>query len=348
MSAETATWLNTNTLIGFTDKRGTAWHYREELQGEQNNHYAGAIPVQDVRDRLFHWKPVEGDVTTTFVTASGVTTITDPTRKTIVRPDTNTVLYVPKKGFTIHDYDTWLIRTVETITDTATGSDDESLQVGSAGLLKGGAVAWVQFELPETVKTPEGVDFRPFITAATSLDGSLSSTYNTGAQVVVCDNTLSAALGDVNAKQIKIKHSTNSIGRLAEVRAALGLIHNVADTFAAQVATLCSTEVNDKAWAAFLAAHVGVPAEDASERSKTIARNKWDALRALYNNDERVAPWKGTAFGVLQAVNTYTHHVQTVRGASRQERNAERSVTGKVDALDALTLETLNKVLASV
>ena len=30
MSSETSIWLDTNTLIGFTDKRGHAWHWRAE------------------------------------------------------------------------------------------------------------------------------------------------------------------------------------------------------------------------------------------------------------------------------------------------------------------------------
>jgi hypothetical protein len=32
-------------LIGFTDKRGHAWHYRPEEQGDEPNHYPGAIPL---------------------------------------------------------------------------------------------------------------------------------------------------------------------------------------------------------------------------------------------------------------------------------------------------------------
>ena len=35
MSKESLTWLNTNTLIGFTDKRGNAWHWRAEEQGRR-------------------------------------------------------------------------------------------------------------------------------------------------------------------------------------------------------------------------------------------------------------------------------------------------------------------------
>ena len=29
MSKETSEWLNQNCLIGFTNQRGTAWHYKE-------------------------------------------------------------------------------------------------------------------------------------------------------------------------------------------------------------------------------------------------------------------------------------------------------------------------------
>ena len=48
MSAETSTWLNTQTLIGFTDQRGHAWHYRADDQGDEPNHYPSAVPVADV------------------------------------------------------------------------------------------------------------------------------------------------------------------------------------------------------------------------------------------------------------------------------------------------------------
>jgi hypothetical protein len=55
MSKETLQHLNANTLIGFTDKRGHAWHYRADEQGAEPNHYPGAIPLEDVQRRLFGW-----------------------------------------------------------------------------------------------------------------------------------------------------------------------------------------------------------------------------------------------------------------------------------------------------
>ncbi|HHT13129.1 MAG TPA: DUF932 domain-containing protein [Propionibacterium sp.] len=57
--------------------------------------------------------------------------------------------------------------------------DDDDLQVGSAGLLRGGAQGWVQIEA-EATQMVEGVEHRPFLTAATSMDGSLATTYGVG------------------------------------------------------------------------------------------------------------------------------------------------------------------------
>jgi phage/plasmid-like protein (TIGR03299 family) len=196
----------------------------------------------------------------------------------------------------------------------------------------------------EETQQVEGFDFRPFFTAATSLDGSLSSTYQDGVQAVVCDNTLSAALGE-RTNRVKIKHSRKSLGRIGEVRDALGIVLQTSKAFEQQVRTLIATEVTDKAWAAFLDAHVELPEKPG--RGRTLAETKREQLSALYRHDDRVAPWAGTAFGVLQAVNTFTHHVGTVRGATRQQRNAERAVLGGIDALDLATVETLQRVLAS-
>lgn len=352
MSQETLNWLNSNALIGYTAERGQAWHYRQGMQGAESNHYEGAIPTDDVHRRLFGWEHAEADVSATYLGASDFHTITAPDRKAIIRPagtfgpdDQGEILGLFKSGYQVHPFGEWLVENVETILDA-------DLHIGSAGLLKGGAVAWVQVELADTISTPEGVDFRPFLTAATSVDGSLSSTYQTGAQVVVCDNTLAAALGNRDGARVKVKHSRNSLGRVGEVREALGIVHEAADTFAASVAELCATTVTDRQWAAFLDAHAPLPEVTSAptrgqKRAQTQADAKRDELNRLWRNDLRVAPWTGTAFGVVQAVNTYTHHVQTVRNVTRAERNALNTVEGKWAALDTDTLATLHRVLVT-
>jgi phage/plasmid-like protein (TIGR03299 family) len=349
MSQETSTWLNRNTLIGFTDKRGHAWHYRAADQGEEPNHYPGPVPVADVKRRLFAWeaqsRPVYTFVPVLDANASWDALDDDgkpfrlveiPGRQAITREDGDTpdVLGIFADGYERHQYADWLVDSVATILD-------DGLAIGSAGLLKRGGVAWVSVEVPETITTPEGVAFRPNLIAATSHDGSLSTTYQRVVTNVVCDNTMSAALAERD-QRIKIRHSRYSKLRMAEARDALAIVHTIAADFAAEVAALAAETVTPRTWAAFLDEWSPMPEEKG--RGRTVAEAKREGLGKLWNHDERVAPWSGTAWGVVQAVNTWTHHEQGVRGASRAERNMLRAVEGGADTLDGGTLATLRKV----
>jgi len=350
MSSETERWLNNMTLIGFTDKRGHAWHYRQGQQGDEPNHYPQAIPVADVRRRLFNFDFAEGTVESQYVhpvTGECLLTV-DDTRKTIIRPrgafgegDPGAVLYVPKDGFTIHGYDRWLVQHVEDVLDAS--ADD--IGIASAGLLKDGAIAWVQFELPDS-REVEGFAHRPFITAATSVNGDLSSTYLSGTQAVVCDNTLAAATSERGARTIKVKHSRHSEFKIGDVREHLEVqVQRVGDAFDAEIADLIAQPVTDRTWGTFLNTFAPVPVEKG--RSRTLAESRRDTLDRLWRSDERVSPWRGTAFGVLQAVNTYNHHHKAARG-SRVQRNMLNAVTGQFAKDDADALTMLNRVLASV
>lgn len=337
MSQETSKWLNQNVLIGFTEKRGTAWHYRASDQGSEPNHYPRAIPVEDVRRRLFFWEPEEAPLETTVKVGRKKLHLIDNSRKVIVRPDTETILGVFKNGYKVHGYDQWLVHNVETVLDT------DELFIGSAGLLRKGAVGWVQFELEETQSVCD-VEYRPFLTAATSLDGSLATTYKTGAQVAVCDNTLSAALSGT-ANKYAVKHSSRSLGKVIEVRDKLQIVFKTSDDFAAMVEALTTQKVSEKVWKKFLDEFVKTNPQ-AGKRAQTLGETKRDLLDALYHKDARVAPWKGTAYGVLAAANTYDHHFAHVRGVSRPERNMLNMVTGQVDRTDADVLRVLATVSA--
>lgn len=353
MSAETLTTLNTETLIGFTDKRGHAWHYRAEEQGNESNHYRGAIPVADVTRRLFNWDalsvPVAHAVPMSDDTADALTPdgldadgfpfqwVTTPGEQAIIRSDTGHKMGTFKAGYVIHSYEKWLLDSIATLLD-------DDLSIGSAGLLRGGAMAWVSVEVPENIRTPEGVEFRPNMLACTSHDGSLATTYSRAVTNVVCDNTMSAALAE-RGQRIKVKHSRRSLPRLTEARQALALVHSIADDFAAEVAELCRIEVTNRQWIAFLDAYAELPTT--AGRARTTAEHKRAALGRLWRHDARVSPWQNTAYGVIQAVNTYVHHEQTVRGAARAERNMTRAVTGAVDQLDRDTLTALQVVLAA-
>lgn len=343
MSSESMEWLNGgNIVVGYTAPeygRGKPWWYRENLVAD-GVIWPDAVPRDVITGTLFDWVPAEGTFETTWTDEAGQTRhTTAPDRKVIIHPRTGKVIAAFKDGYKVHGYQEWLLNNLELLLDSG------ELGIGSAGLLAGGGQAWLQAELPETISTPEGADFRPHIAAIGSCDGSLSSTYITGATLIVCDNTMAAGLATADNK-VKIRHSSRSLGKKATaVRDALGIVHDAADAFMAELAELTRIDVSDAAWDKFLAAHAG-DLHDKKGRALTLAEKKRDALTQAYRNDKR-NPWTGTAFGVVQAVSLYEQHAKTVKGASRPERNAGNAIRGDYDKLDKATMSTLRKVLAT-
>lgn len=337
MSNETLTWLNSNTLIGFTDKRGTAWHYRAADQGGESNHYPGAVPVSDVQRRLFNWTAEEQPL---FIPNGEGFTLVEG-RKAIVRSDTRDVMGIFKDGYQPHDYNEWLLHTVGDLID-------DDLAIGSAGLLKGGAVAWVSVEVPDTITTAEGVSFRPNLLATTSFDGSLATTFKRVVTNTVCDNTMAVALGE-NGQAFKVRHSRNSRVRLSNARDALNIVHTVADDFMQEVKELCDQELTDLQFEELIDKITPLPEikEGSSTRGLTLAENKRDTLWRMWRKDERVAPWSGTVFGAWQALNTYAHHESNVRGMERAERNMLNAVTGKTESADADNLGVIKTLVSA-
>ncbi|MGW5819270.1 DUF932 domain-containing protein [Streptomyces noursei] len=343
MSRETLKWLNENTLIGFTDKRGKAWHHR----AGSDNHFSGAVPIEEVERRLFSWTAEERPLFVELETgnreliAAGLVEpekkqVAIPGRKAIVRSDTSLVMGIFKDGYQPHQPKQWLLDNVATILD-------DELAIGSAGLLRGGAQAWVSVEVPETIKTPEGVEFRPNLIAATSFDGSLSTTYKRIVTNVVCDNTMNAGLNE-DGQQFKVKHSSNSLRRITDARKALAIVHSVGDEFSAAVAELCAQQMTDREFERLVREQLA-PIEQGD--SRTTARNalrKQGEYLDLWRNDERVAPWRGTKFGAYQAVNTWQQHESGMRGDNRAERNMGYTLTGKWESADDTTLSMLAAV----
>ncbi len=351
MSRETLNWLNTNILIGFTDKRGHAWHWRAQEQDGASNHYPGPIPVTDVQDRLFGWTAdsrrlateVKADLQSmTHLSEEGQPRrwLVVPDRQAIARSDDDTVMGIFGPGYVRHQYREWLLKTVADLLD-------DDLAISSAGLLRGGAVAWVEVSMPETIRTPEGVAFRPNLLATTSFDGWIATTYKRCVTDTVCDNTRELALAEAG-QEFKVKHSRHSRLQLAPARQALEMVHTLAEDFAAEVQRLCATSVSPAQWRWFLDLHVPRTDPKTSRllegRALTLADSKRDRLDELYRHDPRVAPWAGTAHGVLQAVNTFEHHDGVVRG-DRAERNSLRTLTGVFADVDRKTWQTLQPLL---
>jgi len=344
MSKETYAYLNGgNILIGCTDERiAPPWWNDERLQSGESIFYPQGVPVEDVQRRLFFWNAQEAPIFVGIKDDDGnIVRYEEQTdRKAIVRSDSNLVLGLYKDSYAIHQYSQWLIDIVADVFDQS----KSELVIGSAGVLRNGGASWVSFERPETIQTKEGFPIRPHILATTSHNGSIATTYKAICTAVVCDNTLFASLNETGVEH-KTRHSKNSTARVQSIRDALGIIHAIEENYIEEIERLSQIEVSDKEWNLIVDRIVPISVEG-DARPQTIARaeNKQEAIKHLYKSDPRVAPWSGTALGVLQAFNTWQHHV-TGKQESRPERNAFNAITGKTSEHDKFVLQVVNEVV---
>lgn len=334
MSSESLEHLNTQVLVGFTDQRGQAWHHKADLQSEEPNHYPSAIPLTDVKRRLFSWHAVSMPM---HITTPDGDQVEVPNRQAIVRDDTWQVLGVPSKSYQPHQYDEWLLTQVGNLLD-------DDLQIGSAGVLKGGAIGWVQIEMPEN-RVAAGVEYRPHLLATTSFNGEIATLYKRTCTIVVCDNTRNMALRE-ESEQISVRHTSQSHLRLADARDALRIVHTLDEDFATEIEQLMQMQVSERNFDRFLS--VLVPSSDAdSQQTQTRAQNIRSTMRTMWQSDIRCAPYRGTGFGALQTVNTWRQHVKPTRsGRSMIERTMMDTLTGQTEIADRQVVEMLRDVMA--
>ena len=328
MSAHTLEWLNKNVLIGRTLKRGNAWHRKASLQGEEPNHYEYAIPVEDVRRRLFHWDALKKEVF--FEYADKMKFLEG--KSAIVRDDTGEAFAIMSDAYQIHQHKKWLVDSVANLLDDGLGID-------SAGLLWGGAVAFVSVGIDENITTKDGVEFRPNLLATTSHNGRIPTTYKRTSTLVVCDNTWNVALRG-SGETFAIRHTKNSVLNIQTARNALGIVYETGDSISQELERLCAISVSDNQFQKVVNAIL--PMEHPDPRVVGRAKLQNETLNFMWREHEYCSPWYGTAFGAVQTFNTYRTHVAKVRSkTNRIERGFMDEITGKIKNADEKIIRLL-------
>lgn len=338
MGNETQEWLDQNILVGFTHSDyglGDAWHRR---QGNSNS-YPGAIPEEEVRRKLFGWSPVK--VTPHYYDDSEVWTPLRDSRNegqdAIICSDNGWLLGYHSEGYADHGYSERLLDGVHNLL-----GDD--VQIGTAGLLKGRKVGFVQVSIADSYITTSGEAYKPYILATSSLDGSVANTYQAGITRVVCDNTVEA-FGREGGLKVSFKSTANSqdkIDGLGSSREALDLMKRVSESYEEEMERMLSVTITDDQWSKFTESLYPVNGE--SKRAATVAENRQNALSEIYFGSEMVTP--GTTWGAYQAFSTFQNHKATVTTAysNRVERSFYRDITGETQKDDRKALALLNAI----
>lgn len=296
------------------------------------------LTFETIRDEVITFDALEAELTATSITEDGVTSAVVPKHKAILRSDTGAVIGVVGTNFAVHQPREWVADNLELLTSGT------PLEVQSAGTANGGAQVWIQVANPENRQGPGGFEFRPFILAATGLDGSLSTVYKKNTIAIVCENTYRASLKRSESMEVRIRHTRNSGFRLGEVREALQIVFETGDEFERELEELLGIGVSDRQFERIVKGLTAGTTD--SKRSESIAERKTGELLGLWRNDTRVAPWRGTGLGAMQALNTWQQHVATVKNVDRTMRNAINVVNGTSDRADLSNFERILAVTA--
>ncbi len=344
MSEESLRWLNNQILVGFTEKNGKPWWFRQDVQGDEPSIYPGPVPSEDVLRRLFSWDAEKWPV---VLQQPNGNSIPLERQVAIVHGETGHMFRVGSPRYVIHQYRDWLLDVASHIFGT------NELHIGSAGLLRRGAGAFITIERPEAVVSRSGMELKSRLLAATSHDSKIASTYKMVNTIVVCDNTLDYALYGEGGAKYRVRHSPNSFLRIPEVRETLNLMIESDKGVVEFVDSLADITVTESQWQEIVSQLVDIP-KDSLPRVRARLENKRLVMDDLWRTDPRCAPWRGSALGAFQVFNTYRHHLaasSTKANSSLEERfnrNMANVISDKALTDDQELLRVIESVVRTI
>lgn len=210
--------------------------------------------------------------------------------------------------------------------------DEGGAHIETIGALRGGRDTFV------TMKMPAHMEFVSPVTGLKDITDLYISILNnhTGEDAlraiispvrIVCANTQRMAEHAARSC-VSLRHTGEPDKRLAEVRQLLGLTFAYRDTFVEQCELLIKREMNPVQVLEVLEDIWNVPGATTEKQAESRKLRAAEVVD-LYRTAETVAPFRGTAFGVYNAVTEYLDHHRPVTGAEGEDaaiRRAQRTL----------------------
>lgn len=179
----------------------------------------------------------------------------------------------------------------------------QDMKLETAGCLFGGRRFWALANTGR-VSAVGGDNVGGYLLLVTSADGTLATQASMVATRVVCNNTLTLALGEGSDNRVKISH--RRVFDPTNVKQNLGLVDHAWEKFMENMTNLANTKISDAAAMETIQKIYSKEDGDISTRSK----NQADKAYSLYmGNGMGSNPAKNTLWGVLNSVTEMvTHH----------------------------------------
>lgn len=193
------------------------------------------------------------------------------------------------------------------------------MELETAGTLFGGKRFWALARVgkPQGVSAGGSDPVGQYLCLATSADGSMATTALYTTIRVVCNNTLTAALGAAGSKTARVSHKSRFIAddvkdsmdlHVAEAQAQFAVTMDLFRALAGKPVTKAEAEAT-----LLDIMHPGASELPQADRQKLTFSKSMSALRALAGGSGLIGPGVGTAWGLTNALTQWVDHVGTAR-----------------------------------
>lgn len=258
----------------------------------------------------------------------GITNVTMPDRRLIVRDDTNVVLstvgsrYVPLSNAEVYA--------------VADHARNLGARFSAAGEVSYGRQTFLTMEVPEAAVNVGGNDpITTKVVLRTSNDGGVAMA-SVSAMRKVCTNGMTIGVG--TPQSWEIRHSASAVQRLQEAEHAMAGAMRYAKEFAARAEHLAATPMSTNEFDRFLADLHPRPDQE-RKAAHTRWENRRDTLMSLWSESITQEEGRRTRWGALNALVEYLDWHKPIRGG--EEARALR----QLDDTNAATRQRAYRLL---
>ena len=211
--------------------------------------------------------------------------------------------------------------------------DGSRFTIETAGALNGGAKLWAlaRCNLDLTIGGRDVV--KPYLLLATANDGTMSTVADFTSVRVVCNNTLSMAVGhNGNRASIKVPHSRQFDAD--SVKAELGLIDGRLETFAADADALAAQKISDEqAINYFISLYAKTDDQNNVTNERTLKAVTGKLMHAYRNGPgAELETARGTAWGAVNAVTNFTDFAMQARSQENRFSSSQFGIGAQLKA----------------
>lgn len=185
-----------------------------------------------------------------------------------------------------------------------------------------GWMNWIIASLPQQYVLGDAMT--PYIIFQNSHTGGSTLKASISPLRLACSNQFTIAWKEAESK-IALKHTTSIIDKMHSAQEVLGMAANHMDVFRAKAEKLALEKVSDSQVKAVVEALFPMKEEFSTRKINSTEANR-QAFMAAYNEDD-LANFKGTQWGLLNAFSDYITHKEPGRSTEKSKESRFINVT---------------------